>query len=274
MTKETTISALIIAKNEAAMIENCINSVNWCDEVIVIDDGSTDKTREISESLGALVISFKHNSFSRLREEALKRAKSDWVIYIDADERVTPTLAKEINVMIETSNASAFKVQRENIYFGQKFNAGGWQDDWVERVFKRADLKSWFGEVHESPNYSGSLLNLKTKLTHFTHRDTVSGLHKTAAWTPIEAKELFKSGVSEVTLLTLFRKGFMEFFRRAVINKGYKDGTAGLIESVIQGINRILVYIQVWELQQQPSIPEKYVQKETEIINLWKKESV
>ncbi len=266
------ISALIIAKNEATMIEHCIRSVAWCDEVIVIDDGSVDDTREIAETLGATVISFRHNSFSRLREEALKRAKSAWVFYIDADERVTPTLAKEINVMIETSDAQVFRVQRENFYFGKKFKAGGWEDDWVERVFKRDSLSGWFGEVHESPQYTGKVIDLQTKLVHFTHRDTVSGLLKTAAWTPIEAKELFKSNVPKVTLLTLFRKGFMEFFRRAFLKQGYLDGMEGMVEAIIQGINRVLVYIQVWELQQKPSISEKYKSKEAEMSDLWKKQ--
>lgn len=269
-----TISALIIAKNEALMIENCIKSVDWCDEVIVIDDGSIDETREIAELHGAHVISFKHDSFSRLREEALKRAKSAWVFYIDADERVTPTLAKEIKVMMETSSATAFSVDRENIFFGVKFIAGGSQEDWHERVFKKDSLSGWFGKVHESPQFTGELIKLKTKLIHFTHRDTVSGLLKTAAWTPIEAKELYKSGIAKVTLATLCRKGFMEFFRRAVIKRGYKDGMAGLVEAVIQGINRVLVYIQVWELQQEPSISEKYIVKEKQITELWKKNSV
>ena len=82
MSKDISISALIIAKNEEAMIENCIKSVSWCSEIIVIDDGSVDETRHVAESLGAHVISFKHESFSRLREEALKRAKSEWVFIL------------------------------------------------------------------------------------------------------------------------------------------------------------------------------------------------
>ncbi len=272
MTKDLSISALIIAKNEALMIENCIKSVAWCDEVLVIDDGSIDETREIAESLGATVISFKHDSFSRLREEALKRAKSAWIFYIDADERATPTLAKEIKVLMETSSASVLRVQRDNIYFGKKFTGGGWQDDWVERVFLKSSLEGWFGDVHESPKYTGTVVDLQTKLIHFTHRDTVSGLLKSAAWTPIEAKELYKSGVANVTLFTLIRKGFMEFFRRAFLKKGYADGMEGMIEALIQGINRILVYIQVWELQQKPSISDTYKEKESEIIALWKKQ--
>lgn len=270
MSKSASISALIIAKNEETMIGNCIATLSWCKEVIVIDDGSTDTTRDIAENLGAHVISFKHSSFSRLREEALKRAKSDWVFYVDADERVTPTLAKEIQVMIETSDASAFRVQRENIYFGKRFQAGGWQDDWVERVFKKDALEGWFGEVHESPRYSGTCIDLKTKLIHFTHRDVVSGLFKTASWTPMEAEALFKAGVPKVTFWTLLRKGCMEFFRRALVQKGYRDGMEGLVEALIQGINRMLVYMQVWELQQKPSIPERYAAKESQIAELWK----
>ena len=100
----------------------------------------------------------------------------------------------------------------------------------------------------------------------------MSGLLKTAAWTPIEAQELYKSGIQPVTLLTLLRKGFMEFLRRGFLKQGYKDGMTGLVEAVIQGINRVLVYIQVWELQQQPSIPERYQKKEAEILSLWKKQ--
>lgn len=268
------ISALIIAKDEELMIENCLKSLNWCNEIIVIDSGSIDKTREIAESYGAKVISFKHDSFSRLREEALKRVTSDWLFYIDADERVTPTLAKEILVNIETNQADIFRVSRENIHFGKKFNWGGWQDDKVERIFKKDNLTGWNGDIHESPIYNGKLIDLKTKLLHFTHRNTITGLTKTISWTPIEAIELYKSNIPQITFFTIIRKGFMEFFRRAFIFKGYKDGIEGLIESLIQAINKILIYIQIWELQQNPSIEEKYGKKELEIINLWKKDKI
>ncbi|MCB9812875.1 MAG: glycosyltransferase family 2 protein [Pseudomonadales bacterium] len=267
-----TISALIIAKNEEKMIGNCINSLKWCSEVIVIDDGSIDDTREIAESYGAKVISFKHSSFSRLREEALKRAKSEWVIYVDSDERVSPILAKEIMVNIETNSAQIFRLKRENTYFGKKLSWGGWQDDVLERVFKKDNLMGWSGDIHETPIYKGNLIDLKTKLIHFTHRDTISGLYKTASWTPVEAIELYKASIPAVTFFTLVRKGWMEFFRRAVMKKGYRDGMEGLIEAVIQAINRILVYIQVWEFQQNPTIQDRYSEKEVELSALWKNE--
>jgi len=270
--KKIDISALIIAKNEEEMLAGCLSSLSWCREVVLIDDGSTDKTREIAESYGAKVISFKHSSFSRLREEALKRASYPWVFYIDADERVTPTLAKEIAVNIETNSADAFRISRENVFFGKKLAWGGWQDDKVERVFRKTKLSGWHGKVHETAKYSGKLLDLDTRLLHLTHKDVVSGLIKTANWTPIEASELFLANTPKVTFLTLVRKGWMEFFRRAVVRKGYKDGITGLVEAVIQGINRVLVYIQVWELQQKPSIKEKYQKLEKDLLKKWQKD--
>lgn len=270
------ISALIIAKNEQEMIGSCIDCLQWCDELIVIDSGSTDDTIKIAESKGASVISFSHPSFSRLREEALKQSAGDWVIYIDADERVTPKLAKEIEVNIETNQATAFSLNRENYHFGAKFSYGGWGTEQVIRVFNKSKLKGWSGEVHESPVFDGEVVALKIPLIHLTHRSIRDGLLKTAAWTPIEAKliaeSIEKTGSKKVNKLTILKKGFMEFVRRYIFKKGYRDGNPGFMESLVQGINKILVYMQVWELQQKPSIKEKYQAIEEEIAKSWNSE--
>lgn len=270
------ISALIIAKNEEEMIGPCIECLQWCDEVIVLDSGSTDNTIKIAESKGANVISFSHPSFSRLREEALKQSTGDWVIYIDADERVTPKLAREIQVNIETNQAGALSLNRENYHFGQKFSYGGWGNEQIVRVFDKNKIKGWSGEVHESPVFDGNVVALKIPLIHLTHRSIKDGLLKTAAWTPIEAKliaeSIEKSGGKKVSQLGILKKGVMEFIRRYIFKKGYKDGVPGFMESVVQGINKILVYMQVWELQQKPSIREKYRDIEEQIAKNWDSE--
>lgn len=270
---KTTISAIIITKNEEKMIANCIQCLQWCNEIVVIDDSSTDKTASIAENLGAKVVSFSHPSFARKRQEGIKRSRGEWLIYIDADERVLPLLAKEIQVNIETESAQVFSLQRKNLFYGQELQHGGWGVDTLERVFYREVLDSWQGDIHEGAKHTGTVKELKTQLIHLSHRDTISGLYKTAAWTPMEAKALYEARVPKVTFFTLLRKGVMEFIRRAVIKKGYKDGEVGLVEAVIQAVNRVLVYVQVWELQQKPSIPEKYDQKEKEILELWQKEN-
>lgn len=271
--KKIEITAIILAKNEQEMLQGCLDTLSWCSDILVIDNGSTDKTREIAESYAAKVISFKHDSFARLRDEGLKRAKTDWIFYIDPDERVTPILAKEIMVTIETQAPSAISFLRENYFYGERFDFGGLQSDFVTRVFKKSDLKGWVGDIHESPDFSGEKIFLDTKLIHFTHRDLKTSLAKSSEWTIMEAEALANSErTGTVGFVTIFRKFTMEFLRRAFIKKGYKDGTKGLIESLIQAFNRAFVYIQVWELQQKPSIKEKYQIKQDEIISLWSKE--
>lgn len=266
------LTVAIIAKNEAGMIADCLNTVSWADQLLVLDNGSIDQTAQLAEKLGAKVIHFEHNSFAKLRNQVLNYLETDWVFYLDADERVSPTLAKEIKVHLETNTADILVLKRKNYCYGQHLTAGGWQNDVVTRVFKRSALKEWTGNVHESPICDGTITKLSSPLYHLTHRNTQQNLIKSASWTLIEAKLIHKAGVSPVTFITLLRKGIMEFIRRAIIHKGYQDGLTGLIESLVQAINRVLVYIQVWELQQQPPIDEQYRRLEIEIRKHWEQE--
>jgi glycosyltransferase involved in cell wall biosynthesis len=266
------ISAIIIAKNEELMIANCIEGLRWCDEIVVLDNGSIDRTNAIAEKLGAKIVSYSTRSLADLRNYAIKKAKGDWLFYIDADERVTPQLAKEIAVHAETNSANALTIYRQNLMYGKLFHHGGWQKEQVTRVFRTSALQGWQGDIHESPIFEGQATTLHSELLHLTHRNTRDGLLKSIDWTPIEARLLFEAKTPPVTLMTLLRKGGMEFLRRAILRQGWKDGMAGWIESLIQGINKILVYVQLWELQQQPTLEEIYQQKEREILQLWQKE--
>lgn len=270
------LTAIIIAKNEEEMIANCIETVRWCDEILVINNDSSDATVGIAHRLGARVVTLP-GSFADLRNEGLKRIKTDWVLYIDADERVTPSLAEEIKQEIEHSSAVAFALTRTNILYGHHMKHGGWQNDSVVRLFKKEALKGWRGLVHEEAVLESSsdqeIKVLHHPLIHFTHRNLISGLLKTAQWTPIEAKLLHEAGTPPVTLLTLLRKGGMELWRRVVMQGGYKDGLAGWIEALVQAMNRMLVYMQLWELQQKPSLQEQYSRHEQAIVKLWKQQS-
>ncbi len=264
------ISAIIITKNEELMLANCLEALQWCSEIIVVDSDSEDQTVGIAERAGAKVIASQTHSFSEKRNIGKEAASSEWVFYIDADERVTPRLAKEILVQTETSTANALVFHRQNMMYGKVFQSGGWQSEFITRVFRLSALEKWQGDIHESPVFTGESVQLHSSLVHLTHRNTVDGLLKSASWTPIEARLLYESSVAPVSFMTLLRKGSMEFFRRAVLKKGYQDGLEGLIEALVQAINRILVYIQVWELQQKPSLAEKYQRVELEINNQWK----
>jgi glycosyltransferase involved in cell wall biosynthesis len=274
-----TIAALIIAKNEEEMIANCIETLRWCDEIIVINNESADATVGIAHRLGAKVVTAS-GTFAELRNQGLAKAKTDWVLYVDADERVTPALAAEIKKVIGASleesvvtPPTSYLINRQNILYGSYLQHGGWEEDGVVRLFNRESLKTWVGSVHEHAEVSGHQGTLKQSLIHFTHRSVVSGLAKTIEWTPIEADLLYQAGTPPVTVRTLLRKGLMEVWRRAVVKKGYRDGAVGWIEALIQGMNRVLVYMQVWEKQQKPTLPERYQQYEKAIHTLWKQDS-
>jgi len=271
--KKIPLTAIVIAKNEEKYLPGCLSCLRFCREVLVIDSGSSDKTAEIAENFGAQVISFHHRSFAKLRTEGLKHVNNQWVFYVDADERVSPVLAREIGQYVLENTQVVLKLKRDNIFYGQLMRFGGWQNDYIERVFPITCLESWQGSIHETPIYQGKSITLSAPLWHFSHRFIADGLTKSAYWTPMEAELLYASSIKKVGFLQIMRKGVLEFVRRAILKKGFKDGQAGLVEALIQAINRMLVYIQVWELQRVPKIKDAYSVKEREIELLWEKDN-
>ena len=269
---KSNLTALIIAKNEEKMLQACLETLSFCQNIIVLDTGSSDRTASIAEDYNCKVVSFAHESFAKLREKAQSLVETDWLFYVDADERITPALAKEILLHIEKDDCQIMTIRRTNICYGSKLNFGNWQNDLVTRVFKNGNLKAWKGEIHESPIYEGQELQLKHELIHLTHRSTQDNLRKSAAWTIKEAMALEAATVKKITLPLILRKGMMEFYRRTFKHRGYKDGMPGLIEALVQAINRMIVYIQVWELQQKPPIETRYEKIDQEIKSLWKSE--
>ena len=272
MNMKSNLTALIIARNEERMLQACLETLSFCQKIIVLDTGSNDQTVKIAENYNCQVISFTHESFAKLREKAQSLVQTEWLLYIDADERVTPTLAREILLHIEKDDCQIMTMRRKNICYGSQLNFGNWQNDLVTRVFKTTNLQGWRGEIHESPVYEGQEVKLKYELIHLTHRSTQDNLRKSADWTIKEARALEAATVKKITLPFILRKGIMEFYRRAFKYQGFKDGMPGLIEALVQAINRMIVYIQVWELQQKPSISTRYEKVDQEIKSLWKNE--
>ncbi|MDO5561212.1 MAG: glycosyltransferase family 2 protein [bacterium] len=269
MQKITDLTIVIIAKNEAENLSNLLPLLNFSEKVVVVDHQSTDETKKVAENLGATCCPSEVDSFAQIRNQALKEVKTKWVFYLDADERVTPELANEIATAIKDEQISALTLKRENICYGFHLQHGGWERDLVTRIFRLSDLKGWQGDIHESPQFSGSQKVLKSPLIHLTHRCTADNLHKSAAWTLKEAQLFIAAKQPPITKKIIIRKTLMEFYRRYWQQKGYRDGMAGFVESFVQAFNRGLVYIQVWELQQQPSLESKYAQEETRIAKLW-----
>lgn len=264
-----TFTAIVVAKNEEAMIANCLETLQWCQEIIVIDNGSEDRTVDLAKRQNVRVLTSSVKTFAELRNLGWKSAKNDWLIYIDADERVSPKLAQEIQVQAETSSAAAMYLPRQNYLYGHAMTAGGWTEK-LARVFRKENFQGWTGDIHESSHYQGEIITLRFPLLHFTHRSTLDGIHKSLSWTPMEAELLAVAGGPQVTIFTILRKAIMEFLRRGIFKQGYKDGAVGWIEAIVQAMNRAMVYIQVWEKQQHPKIPDKYQQLEKAVIDEWR----
>ncbi len=255
------------------MLPGCLATLKWCQQIIIVDSGSTDQTLEVAAQFHAQVIQNHEASFAQKRNAGLAVASQPYVLYIDADERVTPLLAQEIAVNIETKAAPTLILPRKNIFFGRSMAHGGWQHDNLPRVFEKNHITAWVGEVHESPQTLGEAKVLHNYLLHFSHRSVHDGLIKTVDWTAIEAKLLFQAHTSKVSFMTVLRKMTAELLRRLLIKQGFKDGEVGMMEGLIQAINKGLIYLQLWDLQNKSKFSDSYQEEENKIRVLWENES-
>lgn len=241
------ISAIIIARNEARMIGEALDSLSFCDEIIVIDNDSVDKTKEVAENHGAKVYELNSHDFSELREFGLRHAEGEWVLYLDADERVDETLNKAIKTAIaENSEYTAYFLKRKNYYLGNH--------EWpyiekLERLFKKANLKGWKGKLHESPVFEGKTGLLEGFILHFTHRDLESMLNKTIEWSSLEALLRYNAGHPKMSWWRFPRVMLSAFLNSYVKQKGYRAGIVGVIESMYQAFSIFVTYAKLWELQ-------------------------
>ncbi|MEN9407263.1 MAG: hypothetical protein RLZZ455_479 [Candidatus Parcubacteria bacterium] len=242
------ISALIITKNEEEMIADCIRSVSFCDEIIVIDTASTDRTREIATRLGATVYEYVADDFAKRRNYAKQKATGDWLFYIDADERVSKELAVHIKMILaHPSTVSAYVVRRRNYYF----HTFQWPKiEQLERLFRADSLMRWSGRLHETAVIKGEIGVLNGFLLHFTHRDLSGMLTKTLSWSTIEAQLRHEAGHPRMSWWRFFRVMLTAFCSSYIAQRGYTVGTAGLIESIYQGYSAFVTYAKLWELQQ------------------------
>lgn len=253
------ISAIIIAKNEEAMIEDCLMSLSFVSEIILVDTGSTDKTSNIAAKYNAKIIKSDKKSFSDWRNEGLKKALQPWVLYIDCDERVSAKLASEISDIVSSKpdKWGCFAIPRRNEIFGKKFSYGGWYPDYVKRLFPKAYLSKWVGDLHEEPVFKGEIFHLKNDLQHIKHEDVFEMLEKTNKWSDIEASLMFASGHPPMNIPRFLSAMGREFIRRMIMQKAFLDGGEGIIMAIYQTYSRFLSYAKLWELQEKDKITKK-----------------
>lgn len=252
------LSVVIITNNEEERIKACLESIKWVDEIIVADCDSTDDTVRISKEYTKNVFTCKGNDFSSWRNEAMERANGDWVLYIDADERVLEQLREEIKEILQNTTKSAFAIPRKNIIFGSEVNYGPYKHDYMIRIFKKDKFKGWVGEVHEHGNFEGELGYIKNPLLHLTHRDLDHVVLKSLSWSKLDAKLRQEANHPQMSGWRFLRILVTELFNQGIKRRGFFSGTVGMMDALLQTFSTVLSYIRLWEFQQKKSLSETY----------------
>lgn len=245
------LSVIVIAKDEEEMIRDCLERVTWAEEIILVDTGSTDKTLAIAKKTipEIKIVKTKKGSFSDWRNLGLKKASGEWVFYVDADERVSPELKKEIKQVIQEEKYDYFIMPRLNNLLGKNMRYGGWYPDYVTRVFKRKKLIGWQGKIHESPIVKGKKGQLKNELLHIAHRSISTMVLKTIQWARLEAEQFYQQKAKPVSWYHLLLLPTKEFLRRVFWLQGFRDGIKGWIEGGMQAFSKFLTFAYLYQMQ-------------------------
>ena len=244
-----TITVVVIAKNEEERLAACLKTLAWVSEIIVVDNGSTDKTRDIARKYNAVVLEASQKDFASVRELGLTHASGKWILYIDADETVGNQLREEIQKIISAHTPErpvAYFIKRDTFYLGYHWP----YRDMVERLFLKKSLKGWHGRLHETPVYDGASAVLQAPLVHRTHRSLEEMLVKTNDWSDIEAQLRLDTHHPPVVWWRLLRVMFTGFTRSYIDQRGWRAGTVGWIESIYQAFSMFITYAKLWEMQQ------------------------
>jgi len=243
------ISVVILTKDEEANIVDCLESIVWCDEVIIVDDYSTDRTLQVIKNFNPRVKIFQHGleeDFSAQRNFGLSKAKGDWVLFVDADERLSNGLAGEIRDFLEQKepDVNGFYMQRKDIMWGKELKYGESGSIKLLR-FAKKNTGFWRGKVHEVWEIKGNLGNFKMPLFHYPHQSIGIFLREINYYTDLRAKELYDSGIrTNFYKIILYPKA--KFFLNYFLKLGFLDGIEGLVFAIMMSFHSFLVRAKLW----------------------------
>jgi glycosyltransferase involved in cell wall biosynthesis len=245
------VSAIVLTKNEEKNIEDCLDTLSWCDEVIVIDDNSIDKTVALAKKKSAQVFIYPlKNNFSQQRNFGLEKAKGDWVLFVDADERVSSALWYEI--MEYTNNAinnySGFYLKRIDSMWGKFLRYGETGNITLLRLAKK-DAGKWEGKVHEKWQIKGNTVVLHNVLSHYPHQTIKDFLKEINYYTDLRAAELFDNKV-KVRWSSIIFYPKAKFILNYFLRLGFLDGLPGLVFALMMSFHSFLVRAKLWLLWQ------------------------
>ena len=222
------VSVTVITKNEAADIGDALDSVAWADECVVVDSCSTDDTVAIAARRGARVVSREWPGYIAQKNYAASLARNDWILSLDADERVTPGLAQEVRETLSREpSVRGYRMPRVTFHLGRWIRTTDWYPDYQLRLYDRRAAE-WTGQyVHEGVTVRGGIGRLRHELQHYAYRDVAEHMDTIEHYTTLAARQMFEQG-RRATALDLALQSPFAFFRNFVLKRGFLDGSVGL----------------------------------------------
>jgi glycosyltransferase involved in cell wall biosynthesis len=244
------VSAIVVCFNEEDRIEACLESLRWCDEVVVVDSFSTDRTPEICRRYTDRFIQRPWAGYRDQKAYAHSQASKEWVLLVDADERVTPELQKEILEVLacDPGQYAGYSLPRLVYYLGRWWRRGGWYPDYDVRLFRR-DRARWGGsEPHEKILIDGPVRRLRHPLHHYSYRNIEDHVGRINRFTSISSKELKRHGARWRLIDALFRPP-ARFFHSYILKRGFMEGFGGFHVALTAAVYVFLKYAKLWELE-------------------------
>lgn len=250
---KTKLSLILIAGNEEEVIADCLRSCDFVDEVVLVSN-STDKTIDIAKKIFPSIKVFQNFSFnySSSKNIGVNNSSGDWLLFVDADERVTPELKTAIQEIVKNESIpyTSYDFPRANFFLNRRVKHGGTYPDYVKRLIYRSSFNGFVGDLHEQPQVTGQSSKLTFDLLHYTHRDLSSMMAKSIKWTGLEAEMLKKSNHPPVVWWRFIRMMLTKVWERLIKQQMWRDGTVGWISVIFETFDTFMIYARLWELQQ------------------------
>lgn len=239
---DTRISVTIITLNEEKNIGECLESLTWADEIVVLDSQSDDRTVELARRHTDRVFIEPWSGQGAHKNRAIDLAQGPWIFSIDADERVSPELAQEIRDVVNRASCDAYALRRKNMYRGQWIRHCGWWPDWVTRLFRKGAARFNDEVIHDTLETNGSIGKLQKPLIHHSFENASAFLERAHRYSAHQAEMMYRNG-KRASLFTALSHALFEYLNTYLFRRGFLDGSAGLLIAISNGIGTFYKYI-------------------------------
>jgi len=245
--KKTTLSAILLTLNEETNIGRCLENLGWVDEIILVDSGSSDKTKELASRYTVKVFDLRWEGFGKAKEYAMSKASGEWILSVDADEVVSDDLKNEILSKISSSDMDGYFIPRRSNFLGKWIKNGGWYPDYVLRLFRADKAFVSSDVVHEKVIVHGKVEYLKNEIKHYTDPNLHHYLAKLNQYTTLSAEWMQQEGKRTGILEIIFRPA-ATFCKMYLFKRGFLDGMEGFLLACCSASHVFFKYAKLWHL--------------------------